>query len=182
LLDWEPQGSLTYWWTVRGKPDNPALIPLLNGKRIVDPAEAISRSDADWLFLDTAPAMLTQVERAIEAADYVLIPLLASALDMMAARTVVSICGDHGKPFGFVLTKVHSQRETLNTSSGAHLRKLGVLLSPSILDRASYVSTMAHGKSAAEHPDARQRKEAREEIEALWAVVRKAATKAAGGK
>src|SRR6476659_745086 len=23
LVDWEPQGSLTLWWVMRGKPDNP---------------------------------------------------------------------------------------------------------------------------------------------------------------
>jgi Mrp family chromosome partitioning ATPase len=26
LVDWEPQGSLSLWWRMRGKPDNPRLI------------------------------------------------------------------------------------------------------------------------------------------------------------
>ena len=109
LLDWEPQGSLTYWWTVRGRLDNPSLIT--NTDRST-PADVALRSNADWLFCDTAPAMLEQVERAIEAADYVLIPLLASALDLVAARTIVAICGELNKSFGFVLTRVNTQRET----------------------------------------------------------------------
>src|SRR4030095_6969209 len=146
------------------------------------PAEAVRRSDADWLFCDTAPAMLEQVEQAIGTADYVLIPLLASALDLVAARTIVAICGELNRSFGFVLTRVNSQRETLNTSSATHLRKLGVLLPVHVQERTSYVATMAHGKTAAEHPESRQRREAREEIEALWNAVRKAATKAAGVK
>jgi hypothetical protein len=87
LLDWEPQGSLTYWWTVRGQPDNPGLIAGIDRT----PAEAARRSDADWLFCDTAPAMLEQVEQAIGAADYVLIPLLASAIDLLSDSWVISV-------------------------------------------------------------------------------------------
>lgn len=64
-----------------------------------------------------------------------LIPLLASA----AARTIVAICGELNKSFGFVLTRVNSQRETLNTSSATHLRKLGVLLPAHVQERTSYV-------------------------------------------
>lgn len=26
LLDWEPQGSVSLWWRMRGKPDNPRLV------------------------------------------------------------------------------------------------------------------------------------------------------------
>src|SRR3954467_1143989 len=38
LLDWEPQGSLTLWWVMRGKPDNPRLI-----REDVEPAEALRK-------------------------------------------------------------------------------------------------------------------------------------------
>ena len=51
--------------------------------------------ECDWLFLDTAPAMMDQVELAVQAADFVLIPVLASAFDLMAARAVVALCGEH---------------------------------------------------------------------------------------
>jgi CobQ/CobB/MinD/ParA nucleotide binding domain len=44
LLDWEPQGSLTYWWTVRRKPDNPRLL----AGPWMTPAEAAANSDADF--------------------------------------------------------------------------------------------------------------------------------------
>src|SRR6476620_394312 len=58
LLDWEPQGSLTLWWVMRGKPDNPRLI-----REDIEPAEALRKlaGECDWLFLDTAPAMMDQV-------------------------------------------------------------------------------------------------------------------------
>jgi chromosome partitioning protein len=175
MLDWEPQGSLTLWWLIRGKPDNPRLI-----REEIDPATAVRKmaGKCDWLLLDTAPALLDQVELAIEAADFTLIPILASAFDLMAARAVVGLCGDLGKPFAFCLNRENARREVLNSSAEAHLRKLGVILSEHVLDRAVYVSALNKGKTGPEHPDAKQVKEARAEIEALWQAVKSLSEKA----
>src|SRR4051794_33668652 len=144
LLDWEPQGSLTLWWLMRGKPENPVLI-----RDDIEPAVARRKlaGECDWLFLDTAPAMMDQVELAVEAADFVLVPLQASAFDLMAARAVISLCGDHNKPFAFVLNKENTRWEGLNSSAETHLGKLGVLLGEHIQDRAVYVSALNKGKT-----------------------------------
>ena len=173
LLDWEPQGSLTLWWIMRGKPDNPRLI-----KNAIDPEDAVQSvaSECDWVFLDTAPSSLEQIERAIETADFVLIPVTASAFDLMAARAVVTLCKDHNKAFAFVLNRQNARREVLNSSAEAHLRKLGPVLDEHVQDRAAYVSALNKGKSGPEHPDSKQAREARPEIEALWASVKKRAT------
>jgi cellulose biosynthesis protein BcsQ len=42
MLDWEPQGSLTLWWLMRGKPENPLLLQkLADGLSLVgDPDQA----------------------------------------------------------------------------------------------------------------------------------------------
>ena len=175
LLDWEPQGSLMLWWLMRGKPDNPRLIA-----DDIAPAAAVRKlaGECDWLFLDTAPAMMDQVELAVQAADFTLIPVLASAFDLMAARAVVAHCGEHEKAFAFVLNRENPRREIMNTSAGAHLKKLGVILDEHVQDRAAYVSALNKGKTGPEHPDARQAREARAEIEALWAAVKKLAIKA----
>jgi chromosome partitioning protein len=175
LLDWEPQGSLTLWWVMRGKPDNPRLI-----REDIEPAAATKMlaGECDWLFLDTVPAMMDQVELAVRAADFTLIPVLASAFDLMAARAVVALCGDHSKPLAFVLNRENPRREIMNTSAGVHLKKLGSILDQHVLDRAAYVSALNKGKTGPEHPDVRQAREARVEIEALWAAVKKLAIKA----
>jgi chromosome partitioning protein len=174
LLDWEPQSSLTLWWMMRGKPANPRLI-----REDIEPAAAVRRlaGACDWLFLDTAPAMMDQVELAVQAADFVLIPLLASAFDLVAARTVVALCDEHIQPFAFVLNRANPRRELLHSSAATHLRKLGVLLAEHVRDRAAYVSALNKGLTGPEHPDARQAKEARAEVEALWAAVKRLATK-----
>ena len=88
----------------RGQPDplvadaRQAGQPAADQRRI-EPAAAVRKlaGECDWLFLDTAPAMMDQVELAVQAADFVLIPVLASAFDLMAARAVVALCGEHAR-------------------------------------------------------------------------------------
>jgi cellulose biosynthesis protein BcsQ len=134
--------------------------------------------ERDWLLLDTAPAMMDQVELVIQAADFVLIPVLASAFDLVAVRAVVALCGDHCKPFAFVLNRGNPRRELLHSSAATHLRKLGPILPEHVQDRAAYVSALNRGLTGPEHPDARQAKDARAEIAALWATVKKLSAKA----
>lgn len=92
--------------------------------------------------------MLEELELAVEAANFCLIPVLASALDLIAARSVVSLCQEQGIPFAFMINRENGRRETLNGSAATHLKKLGVLLSATLQDRAAYVSTMMHGNGA----------------------------------
>jgi chromosome partitioning protein len=175
LLDWEAQGSLTLWWTMRGKPANPHLI-----SNTVDPSEAIEiarERHCAWLIFDTAPGDIHQIDRAIMACDLCLIPVSASAFDLVAARTVVALCGEHDRRFAFVLNRENPRRGILNGSAAKHLRKLGVLLAEHVQDRAAYVSALNKGLTGPEHPDARQAKDARVEIEALWAAVRRLSAK-----
>ena len=128
---------------MRGKPDNPRLI-----REEIEPAAAVETlgGECDYLFLDTAPALLEQVELAVEAADFVLIPILASAFDLIAARAVVGLCGDHRKSFAFVLNRENPRREIINTSAGAHLKRLGAILAEHVQDRAAYVSSTRQGQ------------------------------------
>ena len=90
----------------------------------------------------------------------------------------MALCGDHQKPFAFVLNRENLRRELLHTSAATHLHKLGVMLAEHVQDRAAYISALNKGLTGPEHPDARQAREARAEIEALWAAVKKLAMKA----
>jgi chromosome partitioning protein len=174
VLDFEPQGSLTLWWLMRGKPNNPRLI-----RDEVDPTDVQDAADnADWIFVDTSPGNMDQIERAIQAADLCLIPVQASAFDLLAARAVVSICGETGTPLVFVLNRENSDRPAINTSAGAHLRKLGILLEEHVQDRAAYVSALNRGLTGPEHPDSRQAAAAGAEIAQLWKAVKEALAKA----
>jgi cellulose biosynthesis protein BcsQ len=159
---------------MRGKPDNPRLI-----QDDIDPATARRKltGEREWLFLDTAPAMMDQVELAVEAADFVLIPVLASAFDLVAARGVVSLCQEQGKSFAFIVNRENPRRELLHSSAVKHLRRLGLVLDEHVQDRTAYIAALNKGLTGPEHPDARQAREARAEIEALWAAVKELVAK-----
>ena len=149
LLDWEPQGSLTLWWVMRQKPDNPLLI-----RDADDPVEAVANlgDSFDWVFLDTPPSGMDQISRAVEASDLVVIPVQASAFDLAAVRPVVAACTELQKPFAFVLTREHPRREALNNSAAVHLKKMGLLLPERVQERTAYVSALGLGKTGPEHP------------------------------
>jgi chromosome partitioning protein len=171
MLDWEPQGSLTFWHAARGKPDNPHLI-----RNDDDPiAVAGWNNDPDWkwVFFDTAPSGLDQIQHAIDAADFVLIPVHASAIDIAAVRPVVALCIEFKKPFAFLLNEVEPRRKRLTESGIAFLKKMGPVLDEHVQNRTSYVSAInAKGKTAPEIDKA-----AAAEIEAVWHAVRKLAAK-----
>jgi chromosome partitioning protein len=172
LLDWEPQGSLTFWHAARGKPDNPHLI-----RNADDPVEVVQwnhEPDWQWLFIDTAPSGMDQVTRAIEAADFVLVPVHASALDIAAVRPVAALCEEMKKPFAFLLNEVEARRKGLTESGVAFLKKMGPVLGEHVQNRTAYVSAInLKGKTGPEID-----KDARAEIEAVWQTVRKLAAKA----
>jgi chromosome partitioning protein len=175
ILDFEPQNSASLWWMLRGKPAQPMLVrdgrdPVKEARRLRDMGGTIQ-----WAFIDTPASGMDIIERAIIAADFVLIPVQASVFDLAAVRCIAELCADHNKKFAFILTREQPRRDKLNNSAIAHLKKLGPVLEPTMAERATYVSATALGKAAAEHPDRKQASDAKQEAEAIWTAVKKAA-------
>lgn len=177
MIDWEPQGSLTFWWTRRGRPVNPQLIA-----GAPDPVETVKsiRDWHDYLFIDTPPSGIDPIERAIEAADFVLIPTHASLFDLAAIRPVAELCCDLAKPYGYLINERDPNRRGLNESAVKTLDSFGgPALKATVQDRSAFVSAANLGKAGQEHPDKRQRDPAAAEIAAVWAEI-KAIMKKAG--
>lgn len=177
MIDWEPQGSLTFWWTRRGQPDNPKLIT-----GAPDPVETAAEiaGDFDYLFIDTPPSGIDPIDRAIEAADFVLIPTHASLFDLAAIRPVAELCCDRAKLYAYILNERDPARRGLNESAVKTLDSFGgPALKTAVQDRSAYVSAANLGKAGQEHPDKRQRDPAAAEIAAVWAEI-KAMMKKAG--
>lgn len=172
VMDWEPQGSVSMWWTMRGRPDNPML---MQGEDPVKVAKRAAR-DLDWLFIDTTPSGISEIERAIIPADVVLIPTHVSLLDIAAVRPVADICRELGKNYAFVLNEVPGNQAKLITSSIEVLSRFGPVLDEQISNRMGYVTSMqTKGRTGPEHPDAKQARECKAEIANLWAAVKKLA-------
>lgn len=179
LVDLDPQASLTAWAQRRGAPDNPAVL------RDVDTAsEAVERLEQtgwDWVFIDTPPAFLQLLQDAIAAADFVIVPMKPSALDVAASQEAVVMAREENKPHLVVLNDVEPRwKETQKTR--AYLEESEVpVAQTAIAHRSSHVAGMTVGKSAAEVNRGKDDK-AVEEIEALWLEIRAAARKAAKAK
>ena len=100
LLDWEPQGSLTLWWVMRGKPDNPRLI-----REDVEPAEALRK-----LSEPTSHPTEGAVAKLIAYACLVVSGTLAAVYGYttgntettigLCARPILSSRGLSARPFG----------------------------------------------------------------------------------
>ncbi|MBX9588839.1 MAG: ParA family protein [Hyphomonadaceae bacterium] len=180
LVDAEPQKSLTLWWSLRGKPGNPFL-HAYSGDPVED-ADALKAEGYQWIFIDTVPAMVEHIERAIEAADLVIIPTRVSAFDLVAARAVVGFCKLHGEPFAFVLNATDPKWKKGIQSAIAMLKKLGPVVPKSIRHRTVYASAITAGKTGPEARDTKEAKGAADEIGAVWTTIRKMASAAVRAK
>lgn len=175
MVDLEPQTSVHLWWRLRGKPDNPQAIDASAS----DPQEevAVLRREFDCILIDTSPTGIERIEDAIIAGDATLIPVRASVFDAAAVKAVVDLCKKHRRPFAFVIMDYDAGWKRLNDSMATLLEKMGTLFDGRTSHRQAYPAALNQGKSAAEHPDSRQRKEAASELDAIWT-----AAKALAGK
>lgn len=170
FIDADPQSSLERWWGLRGGSNNPRLV-------VADASpEGIGLILADgyeWAFIDTPPAMLSIIRDAIEAADLVLIPARASALDVLAVDEVVELCKQSGKSFAFILNAVMAQWGGISDSAEEYLRNHGNVCATRVAMRKPHTTAMTVGKSGAELDRA-----ARREVDDLWSEVKRLAENA----
>jgi chromosome partitioning protein len=170
LIDGDSQASLAGWWELRGEPNNPKLFDI----DVSSEGLGLLMSEGwEWVFIDTPPAMIDQIEVAVLNSSFVLIPTRATPVDIEAVGEVVDLCRSHRKPFAFVLNAVTPQWSNLADGAEAYLRGHGPVLKERIGLRKSYVTAMTSGKSGPEV----ERGAARDEIDALWSSVKRALAK-----
>lgn len=169
LLDCDPQSSLARWHELRGLPSNPKLLDVDASSEALGLVRAERH---DFLVIDTPPAMMEKIEAAIYIADFVVIPVRPSLIDLEAARETVKICRDFDKPFAFIITQV-LDKGFVRMVKGArvYLEKLGPVFDTQISFRKAYITAMTLGKSAPETGDA----VAADEINKLWDEIQKLA-------
>ncbi len=167
----EDQGSLEQWWNLRGKPAQPHLDT--SSRSVAQCAKALSAT-YDWLFIDTPPYNMSLVEEAIEVADLVLIPVRCGFFDLMAAKEIVALCRQNGKPHAFVLVAIsgHHKMALAQAVEAIERAELGHICTTQIKNRQSWVVAVTKGKTGPEFD-----KEARAEIVALWSEVQELARK-----
>jgi chromosome partitioning protein len=175
LADLDPQRSLVQWWERRGATENPTVFEGVD--EAADAVERVALAGYDWLFLDCPPAFLQTIEEAIHSADFAIIPIKPSLVDLTATQDTIAIARDAETPFLVVINDAVKSDEKLLDGARAFLRKFSVpAADTTMFHRTSHIRGMTVGKSAAEVTGGAT---AAKDIEELWKEVKAAATKAA---
>lgn len=165
------QGSLTQWWTMRGEPDSPKLIDESDVEKIPRDVKKLAGA-YDWLFIDTPPFDMDVIEQAIAVADAVVVPVKAGFFDIMASQSVVEMCRERRKPFSLLLNAVDTKFKVLTRQAKVAFVDVGPMFASQIDHRLPYIQALSKGKTGGEIDKA-----AREEVDGLWAEVRRLAEK-----
>lgn len=172
IVDLDPQESVADWWKRRGAPENPTLFT--GADRASDAAEALELTGWDWVFLDGPPGALAVTEDAIKTSDFVVIPMRASGLDLLASQDAVRLCLDNDKPFFICLNACRGNKDKLAEEARSTLFSNDIPIARALVSqRAAFVTAMTRGKTGAERDNA-----AASEIDALWKEIKSAALKA----
>ncbi len=178
MVDLDPQKSLIKWWTQRGGAGNPEALTGVD-----TPADAIERLELttrpDIVFLDGPPAFLTLVKEMVEVADFAIIPIKASTLDILATQDAVVLAQQAGTPFVCVINDIGQHDAKFVEFAKRTLLNMHIPIAESeIKHRVSHIAGMNSGKTASEVNKGKD-KEAAAEIDRLWEEIRPLAAKAA---
>jgi chromosome partitioning protein len=114
MVDLDPQRSLAAWWNRRGRNDNPRIFT--GAETATDAVEALELDGWDWVFIDTPPAFVATIQDAIERADLAVVPLRASALDLIASEDAVVMAREAGTPHLCVINDAEPRWKTTLTA------------------------------------------------------------------
>ena len=169
LIDFDPQGTTANWYNARTKETplflQPAPAEIPTAKRALDEA------GIDWLFIDTPPAppeFYPETRQVLENADFVVVPVCPSPLDLQTLPRTLELLKELQLPFAFVVNRANTMAR-ITLSVMAALSESGKILDPVLRERTAYPSAMLTGESVLE---SRAYKAAAEDISALWANLR----------
>jgi chromosome partitioning protein len=183
IVDMDPQKALIAWWRRRGpnQSDSPQLFE--GPDTAYDAVEAAAFNGWDIVILDGPPAFLVVVQEMIQAADFALIPVKPSTVDLMATQDAVALAHTAGVPFLCVFNDVVRPEKAVDQARQFLLNCDIPVARTQVMHRISHINAMSVGKSAAEVRTSKGKDTAAaKEIDDLWLVVIAAATKAAGAR
>lgn len=172
-VDLDPQGSLAEWGARRETEDIrviPAAAAELGGilSRV--------RGGADLVVLDTPGTFDPTVTAALRAADFTIMPVRPSILDLSATRRTVEALGILERRFAFVLNQVMPASPARAEEAARVLVQAGPLSPAVVAHRADYLDAMITGQGVTEWAPTGK---AAGEITALWAWIDSELRKAA---
>ncbi len=167
FADLDPQGSLTELWERRAEMFNPQIVKHVNGvagavRRLEDSGYA-----RDYLIIDTPGSHVPIIRDAVASADVVLVPVQASALDVLGQEAAFDIIRSEGKWDQTLLlwNRIDARSTDFNGRIEKVLTGLGLPMGR-ISQRVSYAKAGAEAKTGAEIDKA-----AAGEIAKLWDAI-----------
>jgi len=166
VVDTDPQASASAWSHARDR-ETPtiAAAPAGNIGAVLD---AAAREGYALAIIDAAPHLDPAVAQIALAADFVIIPVRPTPLDLHTARRAAAVANASRTPYGFVLNGCPARAlevpEALDILGG-----LGGSVSPVTLgERRAYARALGSGLAVTEFDP---RSKAAAEIRALWAWI-----------
>jgi chromosome partitioning protein len=148
ILDFDPQGSSSSWYSKR-QAESPPLIQS-GPKTVKDHLEACRNDGIDFALIDTVPDINEIAVHAARASDLVVIPVRPSVLDIEAISASVELVQGVGKPAVIVLNQSPTG-STVAEEAATALKQYGLTICPIYLfNRIAYSRSMIDGRTAGE--------------------------------
>jgi chromosome partitioning protein len=151
-IDIDPQGSLSLWYAARMASlgdENTLLHSQIQGWRLKKEADRLA-GECDIVLIDSPPHAESENTIAIRAADFVLVPVQPSPLDLWASRPTVQAIRSERASALFVFNRV-PPRALLTESIASKLADLGVPAAKQTLgNRVAFAASLQEGKGVVE--------------------------------
>ena len=166
-IDTDPQGSLAAWG--RRRRSQEIIVEAAEPARVRQAVDRAKSAGASLAIVDTPGIFGAGVAVALQDADFVLVPVKPSILDVEAARPTVEQLQTLRKPFGLVLNQclTSSQGRTLDAATA--LVRAGTLAPCMVALRADFLDAMTAGQGVTETAS---RGKAAAEVRLLWAWIK----------
>lgn len=150
IVDLDPQSSAGSWGDLRAS-ERPAIAPIPPG-RLPQALRAAEGAGADFVFIDTAPALGDAALAAARAADLILIPCRPALFDIKAIGATADIARIAGKPAYVVLNAAPPVATRLVEDARQAIAAHGLAVVPVVIaQRASFSRALTDGLSVQEH-------------------------------
>jgi chromosome partitioning protein len=151
VIDTDPQGSLGRWFMTRLERDGEPGVEFATASAWgVDYEVRKLARDHDLVVIDTPPKADNDLRHALRAADLVLVPIAASAVDLWATEGVLDLADRTGAKTVAVLNRARAGTKLADAMS-AELKGLDTAAATTVIgNRVVFAEAMGEGHAARE--------------------------------
>jgi chromosome partitioning protein len=165
VLDFDPQGSLSWWAQHRQKTD--PRFDSITEDQLTSHLAQLRKQGHEFVLIDTPPVQSPWINKLIARADLVVIPTRASPLDIQAIGSTMLAARNADTDMVWVLNGI-SSRSHIADAVAEELKKFAPLAPVHVHERTDYVMAMGQGKTVLE---TRPSGVSAKEIRAVWQFI-----------